>query len=218
MTFFLTLHTRYDQVQISLNKGEIILQETEVANKLASSNLIPTIDNLIKAHNLTLNDLKFIAINSGPAPFTSLRTTISTVNGISFAIKIPLVGICSIETLIKEYSNPKFENNIALLNAFGKDVYFAINKEDHIEIGVENIEKLLEKLTLENKVINFIGNGTELYKSLIVEKLSKNAHLEENLILECSVKSIAKDAFNKWQKKEFGYKILPLYLKEYKVI
>lgn len=218
MTFFLTLHTRYDQVQISLNKGEIILQETEVANKLASSNLIPTIENLIKFHNLTLNDLKFIAINSGPAPFTSLRTTISTVNGISFSTKIPLVGICSIETLIKEYSNPKFEINIALLNAFGKDVYFAINKENSIEIGVENIEKLLEKLTLENKVINFIGNGTELYKSLIFEKLSENAHLEENLILECSVKSIAKDAFSKWQKKEFGYKILPLYLKEYKVI
>ncbi len=217
MTLFLTLHTGYNDVKISLESDGKILQQTEVANKLASSNLIPTIDSLLKSENLKLSDLKFIAVNAGPAPFTSLRTTIATANGISFSSKIPLVSVCSIEELVKNSSNPQFNINIALLNAFGQDVYFAINKDNTIKIGVENIEQLLEKLKLENKTINFFGNGTELYKNLIIEKLSDRAHIEPNFVLECPVEYISKAGLAKYNRKEFTYKILPLYLKEYKV-
>lgn len=215
MAFYLTLHTKYNQLQIAFHENNQLIETIDLSNKFSSANLIPTIDALLKNRAIRVSDLSFIGVNIGPAPFTSLRTTISTANGISFASNIPLVGVCAIDILLTEQIDNNFDINIALLNAFSNDVYYAISNKKDIKIGVENIEKLLENLSTYNQKINFFGNGVEIYKYIILEKLNGNAHLKEDIALECDVLSVAKAAYHKWQKREVSDQILPLYIKQY---
>ncbi|MCL4361563.1 tRNA (adenosine(37)-N6)-threonylcarbamoyltransferase complex dimerization subunit type 1 TsaB [Candidatus Dependentiae bacterium] len=123
---FLTLSTGYHHIFIALSDKEKLIAKKEIENKLASKNLILIIDEILKENNLKLSDVKFICVNQGPAPFTSLRTSIATANGIAFATNIPLVGVNGLDALMNEYYGPKFDLNVAILNAFAGDVYFEI--------------------------------------------------------------------------------------------
>ncbi len=46
-------------------------------------------------------DLAFIAAHQGPAPFTTLRVCLTTVNGFAFATGMPLIGINGLQELVE---------------------------------------------------------------------------------------------------------------------
>ncbi|MBI2074351.1 MAG: tRNA (adenosine(37)-N6)-threonylcarbamoyltransferase complex dimerization subunit type 1 TsaB [Candidatus Levybacteria bacterium] len=54
--------------------------------------VLPLIDQLLKKHNLKLDDLEKIEVNAGPGSFTGLRVGIAIANAFSFALKIPVNG------------------------------------------------------------------------------------------------------------------------------
>jgi tRNA threonylcarbamoyl adenosine modification protein YeaZ len=126
---------KLEQVELELVESEII------PNAQASKQLVFVIAHVLKKQNLCLEDLAFIFVNQGPAPFTTLRTVLSTVNALSFARHIPLVGIDSLKALAAESSSVHTiraqDNNkiitVALLDAFNSDVYYCF-KADAPEI------------------------------------------------------------------------------------
>ena len=150
MAIFLVVHTRYADVQFSIVKQYQMLEYSIISsktenNKLISKNFIKIIENLLKESSLNFKDLDFIVAHTGPAPFTTLRSCLASINGLAFATHKPLIGVNGIEALINQYSHK--ENIIALLNAFANDVYYGIKKENStfIEIGYDNVTQFLEK-------------------------------------------------------------------------
>ncbi len=165
-SFWLGIQGSYKQLQIalfsqehqkkqdpgskSLTENQYSCLETIIKNDTkASSHLVPYINDLLIKHNLTLENLDFIAIDKGPGAFTSLRVCIATVNGINFANNIPLVGIDGLEALYQETYNalekkltktvatdpddtkeqitsPTIDTIVCLLNAYNNDVYYLI--------------------------------------------------------------------------------------------
>ncbi len=67
------------------------------------SEMLPgAIRDLISRHGIALSDLKGIAIGLGPGSFTGLRIGLATAKGISYAARLPLVGVSSLAAVASE--------------------------------------------------------------------------------------------------------------------
>ncbi len=212
---YLAIQHTYTDVQAGLYKNNQCLSTLSLHKHLASSLLVERIKDLLAKHTINLGQLSFLAVNQGPGPFTTLRVVIATVNGLSFALGIPLVGIDGIKTLVNEYTNKECKTYVALLNAFNQDVYFAIKEsDDHIKTGYENIEILLKQLKAESKESSlcFLGNGATLHCDLI-KKYFPDAFIDQDLH-HCSLNALASQGLHKWQNKHcVSTQLQPLYLK-----
>lgn len=201
---FLILQCNYKEIEVGLFNSGKKVESLAIEKTVATAQLIPSIDRLLKSHNLDLSKLEFIGANLGPAPFTTLRVMLTTINGISFAAEIPLVGVDGIKLFLKEMNNP---NAVILLNAFAKDVYFAFWENGKIKSGYNNIDKFLEINKFQNPM--FVGNGATLFEEKIY-KIYPKATIEDHF---SSLEFLAKECFEKFTACETTKKLLPIYLK-----
>jgi tRNA threonylcarbamoyladenosine biosynthesis protein TsaB len=218
MINFLGIQSTYQTVDLAIFSDTHLREMQSIHKNQASALLIPTLDTLLKKHECALNNLNFIAVNQGPSPFTTLRVVISSANGISFATKIPLIGVDAFDAFLDEQSNQKFPNTVILLNAFNKDVYFCIQKQQTvIHKGYKNIFKLLEELKkiFTHQTIRFIGNGATLYKKDIGMLLENQAYIPQLNPQTCAIKYVGLHGLTKWNKQEgITTQLLPLYFKQ----
>jgi tRNA threonylcarbamoyladenosine biosynthesis protein TsaB len=219
MSLVLCLHTTYTNVDSALACDEEILATCSIAKEQASAQLIPTLDALLASKQLKLSDVSHIIVNQGPAPFTTLRTIIATVNGIAFAHAVPLVGIDALEAFMTEYTNQHTVPTAVLLNAFNKAVYYCITDpadKQHLKgyAPITTCIELISKIYSEMPV-HCIGNGTQLYRSDIELALGPRAYFPEPLPLTTSIEQILKTGIRQIQNNQgITQCIEPLYLKK----
>ena len=79
MAVFLTIHARYNDVQMGIFRDGNLIELASDESKKVSKNFIVLLDHLLKNNKLSLSDLSFIAAHQGPAPFTTLRVTLASV-------------------------------------------------------------------------------------------------------------------------------------------
>jgi tRNA threonylcarbamoyl adenosine modification protein YeaZ len=236
---FLSIQGSYTRLQLALFENIKCLQLVEKNDGKASSFLIPLLDELLKKQKKTLADLHFIAVDKGPGAFTSLRVTITTINGISFATGIPLIGVCGLQGLFEQYhyavqqkkNVKKIEWIVVLLNAYNNDVYFLIEKIDMKNMkdmkckkdlqkkrifGCKNITALLiEMQSLINKQkVFFVGNAASLHQRQILDFFRDNSVIENGTKNIASAYHIGMLGLQAWEeKKGITNKIVPQYLK-----
>ncbi len=215
---FLAFQNTYEQVEIGIFSSALMLEgHCIIAKTAASKDVIPTLASFLGEHKYILTDFPFIVVNQGPGPFTTLRVVISTVNGLSFATGIPLMGVDALEAAHREWEDDAYPITAIMFNAFAFDVYVAIAKQGTIVFkGSANIDQLLEKLKEEHAPIRCIGNGATLYREKIKTILGNKAVIPEVNLDYCSLTSIAQLGHAQWQRGERGVnQLLPLYLKQY---
>jgi tRNA threonylcarbamoyladenosine biosynthesis protein TsaB len=222
MSLSITIQNTTTEVQLGLFKNGL-LHEMRTAHKTdVSKGFILLLDDLLQKNKLTLNDIDYITVNQGPGPFTTLRVIIASINGLSFARHIPLIGIDGLNAFIHEHHTDDYPYTIALLNAFNNDVYFAIENpnQSSIEAGYNNIHQFLKNLmaSLPAQPVRFIGNGTALFKKEIEEALGNKVYIPADIPLNPSLKYIGLIGYGEWQKNKKGStQLLPLYLKKHPV-
>lgn len=134
--------------------------------------LVPMIGEILEDNNLTLEDLDFIGINSGPGSWTGLRIGYSTVKVLSLVLNIPVIEYNNFE-LIKKYSN--IREGIILIKSSNDNYYFSeIKDSENLVDGIISEIDLLEKYP--NKEKFYLENySLEFLKSVLDEKfLNKN--------------------------------------------
>lgn len=220
MALFLSLQNTYRHIEIALFHNERLLSCVREDKIRASKTVIPLIAFALLRAGIRLDQLSFIAVNQGPGPFTTLRVIIATANGLSFATKIPLIGIDALDAFLQEYSSAADPYTVVLLNAFNNDVYFAVQQQARAPLkkGYNNIDQLLQELkkTIPAKEsIRFLGNGVALHQEKIRELFGTQAHIPEPLPAICSVKQVGLMGLKKWRNKEgLSEQLMPLYLKK----
>jgi len=216
--YFLAIQSTYHDVEVVLYNHELQLEVRLIKKVDASATLIPSLDELFKTHGLKVDDLSFIAVNQGPAPFTTLRVVIASMNGIGFATNIPLIGIDGLKALLAEYYDPSQLPMVALLDAFADDVYYGIRDEKAALVkDCMPISALLPKIesNYPTQHVRFIGNGAALHKETIRFVLCDRAIIQEPIVQTCSVSQVARMGLHEWQKqKGLSKQLLPLYLKK----
>jgi len=216
---FISIQSSYAEAKLALFRGEICLEKVFKKDDRASSHLIPYIDELLKRNSLLLSDLAFMAVDKGPGAFTSLRVTITTVNGIGFTKKIPLIGVDGLDALSLDFLTQFQEANllVAILNAYSNDVYYSINsREKTLEKGCKKIDKLLDEIKKKysGEKIFFTGNGTILHKGLILEALGGCAEIPSQIQETASAETIGLIALKQFnQQSQPVYTIKPNYIK-----
>ena len=212
--YYLLLQADYENIVAGLClNGEVI--STVLVHKMdACKKLMVSVVTLLESHQVSFSDLEYIAVNQGPAPFTTLRIVVTTANALSFAHKVLLVGIDALQALGQEYIHSKIPV-VALLNAFSQDVYFSIVDSKKIETGCGKYDLVLQQLTSRfgGQPVLFVGNGVDLYRDPILAQLPQVEFLAPNPGY-VSFSHVAGIANRQWlDKVGISETVLPLYLK-----
>jgi tRNA threonylcarbamoyladenosine biosynthesis protein TsaB len=72
--------------------------ETDSGRSLTTQ-IIPTIHQLLGLASLNVTDIEGLAVSIGPGTFTGLRVGLATMTAFRFALDIPLVGVSTLEGL-----------------------------------------------------------------------------------------------------------------------
>ncbi len=116
----------YTGIDVGLHDGKTLIQSVSLDKKDACAQLIPTLNALLHKEGLTLSSISHIIVNKGPAPFSSLRTVIATMNGLSFASGIPLIGVSAFEALNHAYNPHNTKKILAIFRAYSKEYYYGL--------------------------------------------------------------------------------------------
>ncbi|MCF7900071.1 tRNA (adenosine(37)-N6)-threonylcarbamoyltransferase complex dimerization subunit type 1 TsaB [Candidatus Babeliales bacterium] len=199
MEKFLILQATYENVQFSLYNDLTLIESGFVDKMEASSLLMSRLCALLQKHALTFSHLAFIGASQGPAPFTTLRSMIATLNGIGFATKVPLVGCDGLEVFVKAHHTKN--KTVALLNAFSGDIYYALYDGKTVQTGWEKPDTYIACLshTFAHETFTFIGNAVPEDK-----KQGPDFPTLENIATAC---------YEKYKKNDLTTQLLPLHMK-----
>lgn len=219
MAYYLVLHSTYDGIQVALFDKESLVSFRQETKFNASKNLIHIIKDMLTKQNISFLVLTFIVVNQGPAPFTTLRTVLASVNGFNLATGIPLIGVNSLTAFAREHTSPDYPVSIYMLNAFAQDIYYCIDHAGVLQTGCQNIETFLndvaQRFALQAS-IRFLGNGVLLYRTLIETTFGHRAYIPSEPPVICSLTYLARIGYEQWQEKEWANGPLqPLYLKNH---
>ena len=208
MSYIITIQYPYQYLEMSISYNSSILQTVIVPKIQAVGLIIPTMQQLLKNHNLTLSDIACIGVNTGPGPFNTLRAIIATANGIAFAQKIPLVACNGLELLLEE--NGSELNQVAVLDAFGTDVYYAI-KSSGLQ-GYMPITDLIHMINTshQNQAVTFIGNGSVKHQDYILQNFTGTTYINHELLFATS-KILVATTYKKFNGNLTESEIFPLY-------
>lgn len=94
----MAIDTSFGKFSIALYEGEkqIAYFENEEYTKQAEM-LVPEIENILAANNLSYQDIEKIACCNGPGSFTGLRIGIAAVKGLELALGIKTIAVSSLE-------------------------------------------------------------------------------------------------------------------------
>ena len=216
MQYFIALNHLGDYYEIGLFCEGLLVSSIKQEKYSISKHAISLIEQLLIGNNITVSDLQFIAINYGPGPFNTLRALVTIANALSFATKIPLIGINALALLTQQY-NHSDAIVVALLNAYNQDVYYGFqNKNDPLIIGCKPYTVLFAELKEQypENCIHFIGQGTVLYATEISALFNQQAYMPALLPEFGSTAQLGAMALGKWNNNETVLQITPLYLKQ----
>lgn len=158
---------------IMSDKG--LIAEYTISNKKThSQNIMPMIEDMLKKSSVTMDMIDAFAVTVGPGSFTGLRIGMATAKTFSQVMKKPIVGVSTLEALA---NNHIMSDKLIcpIIDARRGDVYNALYKSGECTVSQRaiNINDLLEEIKGESVV--FCGDGAEVYKDIIVEKMGDNA-------------------------------------------
>lgn len=217
MNIFLAIQNNYQEIQIALYKNNEQLDFCSIDKKEASKLLTISLSHLLNTHQIDPNRLSFIAVNQGPAPFTTLRVVLASMNGFSFASGIPLIGIDAFDAMSQEWRHADYPTTVILLNAFAGELYFSIERDNMaIQRGYQHADVLVTQCAQLSGPIRFLGNGAALYRTTIETVLHDKASFSSISRDYCSIETIATLGYQEWKTGNKGsFQLLPLYLKKH---
>jgi tRNA threonylcarbamoyladenosine biosynthesis protein TsaB len=86
------------------DSSQILYEKVWRTNRRHTVELVPSIENIFKETGLEITTLKAIAVALGPGSFTSMRIGLSVAKGLSLSLKIPVIGVRSLD--ISAYGQP----------------------------------------------------------------------------------------------------------------
>ncbi|MFI3277883.1 MAG: tRNA (adenosine(37)-N6)-threonylcarbamoyltransferase complex dimerization subunit type 1 TsaB [Rikenellaceae bacterium] len=100
MSLILTIETGTDICSVGIAKdGETIsLRESDQGRDHARQVGLFT-DELLKQSGITPHDLDAVAVSKGPGSYTGLRIGVSFAKGLCYGLRIPLIGVGSLEAM-----------------------------------------------------------------------------------------------------------------------
>jgi tRNA threonylcarbamoyladenosine biosynthesis protein TsaB len=141
---------------------------------------MPGMHFLLSSANVDTKEIKAIIVATGPGSFTGLRVGLSEAKGMAQGLKIPLIGVSSLEALAaqlpyaKQPVCPIIDSRkgevFAALFSWGADQRMIRTQQDTC-LRIEDLPSAIARPTL------FVGNDYNRQAHLIIEILGRKAEL-----------------------------------------
>jgi len=170
---FLAIETATKQLGVALIEDERLLASCEVLAHYPHAVELPAaVSRVLGEAQATWADLAAIVVDMGPGSFTGLRIGLAFVKALSFPLKIPLIGVASLDVLAAGV--PYTPHPICpILDAKQRNVYTA---HFDVEAGrpVRRTEYLLGPVhevlpAIEGPVV-VLGDGAGVYREQILAR------------------------------------------------
>ena len=96
----LAIDTATEACSVALVDAECTILERYVVEPKGHSNLVLSmVDSLLSESGIACDDLDAIGVDIGPGSFTGVRIGVGIAQGLSFGLKLPLIGVSSLMVL-----------------------------------------------------------------------------------------------------------------------
>ena len=214
----LTIQTASPAGSVSVSNGEQLLAELNLeVRKTATEWLLPAIEKLLDMAAVAKNDLNVVAVVRGPGSFTGLRVGLATAKGLAMAVGCPLIGISSLQCLAMQAPYARLPVCV-MIDARKQEVYTATYQWEQGRPQITSPERVVKPETLLQEINGetlFIGNGSEVYRTLIVKQLAARAHFVPTFLALPRAGAAAALALRAWEAGNTfsAEELMPVYLR-----
>lgn len=99
MSRILAIETSTDAGSVALFGTRLSAESRSQPGQPHSAWVLPAVSRLLAEAGLRLDDLDAVAFGTGPGSFTGLRLACGIAQGLALGADLPVVGVCSLETL-----------------------------------------------------------------------------------------------------------------------
>ena len=171
----LAIDTSTAYLSVALCDGDKSLgRYHRMADMRHSTILMPTISNILKKAKIRPEDIDLFSISIGPGSFTGLRIGVTTVKGLAFSLKKPIVTVPTMDVIA--YNAIKRSSVICpVLDARKGKVYACIYRSDGV--GLKRLtgylllapSELVEKVERYKEIV-FLGDGIRCMEGAYPDK------------------------------------------------
>lgn len=211
---------KWEEVSSVSEQSRLCLNTGHRANH--AETLLPLIHAVLERTGLSLSEISAFAVSIGPGSFTGLRVGLSTVKGLAYGSKIPVVGVPTLVAVAARVTN--WEGLVCpFLDAKKKEVYAALfrKKGEILECLSGDLvsfpETIIQRIVSSSGGIPclFIGDGIKVYGDLIEAALGPNAVLTLGEAYPSTASAVARLGEERIRKKESDPlgTLVPVYLR-----
>ena len=203
-----------------IEDNKLICEYTINTKKTHSQKLMPMIENMLGLSDLNVREIDAIAVCEGPGSFTGLRIGMATAKAIAHVNDIPVIGVNSLEALAANM-NLCDKKICSILDAQRNQVYTGRYQYEGTklveikEIGIQQIDELLEELAQSGEHWILVGEAVYKYEDKIREISNIEIPAASNNVTKAgSLCSVAKVKFDEGKDIFDCYTVNPLYIRK----
>lgn len=215
----LGIETATDHVGVALGHHDGVLGSVEIARPRRHAELlVPAIESLCRHSDVSLDDIGAIAVDVGPGLFTGLRVGIASAKAMAQALRVPMIGISSLDLLAFPLRHARGEI-ASVIDARRGELYYAFYRP--VPGGVQRVSEpvvgspddLMAEMLAAHEHLLLVGDGArrhgELLRSARRCELADPAHQHPSagsLVQLAHAHALREDWVDPWELK-------PLYLR-----
>jgi tRNA threonylcarbamoyl adenosine modification protein YeaZ len=147
-------------VNVGLARGERVLATATVADQMAHvEQLMPLVSECVDTAGIRMAELDQLIVGLGPGPFTGLRVGVVTAHVLSYALSLPLRGVCSLDVLAAQFAEGSQGEYVVATDARRREVYWARYSPVGVRLGEPGVSRPSDVPRLP-----VIGPAADLYK------------------------------------------------------
>lgn len=145
-----------------------------------SARLLRSVDHILRANSLRIEEMAGFAVAAGPGSFTGIRIGLSTIKAFAFASGKPVAPVSTLSALALKLKDSKSRLVSPFQDAKKGEIYAALFefKGERLNAivpqGAYTPDQFLSALPA-HRMITLIGNGVEVYKEKIMAYLKDKA-------------------------------------------
>jgi len=147
--------------------GEV-RERFEIAPRQHTTLILPMVQQLLAESGLSLSQLDALAVDRGPGSFTGVRIGTGVVQGLAYAVDLPVVPVSSLATLAQAvWLKLRHENVLALIDARMQEVYWAryeFQGKAMVTAGEEQVGPVEQVMMGNGSVFYCVGSGSRQYQ------------------------------------------------------
>ena len=216
----LGIDTATPQVGCAIGGHEGVIASFSTAKgKRHAETLVPAIDFLCRQAHVELDEIGAIAVDVGPGLFTGLRVGVATAKAMASALRIPVVGVSSLDLLAfpLRWSNRRI---VSVVDARRGEVFYASYRQ--VPGGVQRLtepavgspEQLCNEIQATGEECVAVGDGARRYADQLCDLIKveiADAGLAypspSSLVQLAHARALREDFVNPWD-------VSPVYLRK----